>query len=300
VIIPGQEITLGRDGEVFIMGKEAPKAEGEEKMEGHEEPNPDEDFNNQFAKILEHDKLMNESDDEIWSMGDGSNFEGMDLLQIAQAFNTNLGGGAYGGRLWGLASIRAHQLNEAINLEMPWKYRGMLVDQINTLQHNSGNIFANKPWPGHPSSFIGDVLDTKASEHSMIWMETERDEMGNSMLAPATQQMLRDYKVWAKREGYPSIYGSDISKLTEEELVDLKNNEKRQIAKAREKEKNKWKYGRRVWVMKRGDTLIAFHKIAGATLKVHVPTLTHSVSIKSQWKGKGVIRELADRMAGAM
>lgn len=304
----GTKITIdGRNGSVMISEK-ADAATPEAVEEKHVEPPQEgENWDDEFEKILALDQYMKKSKGQSYDYDD---LKSMDLIDLAQAFNTDLGDGAYGGTRWGLASIRAKQLQEALELGMPWKYLGMLVDQINTLQHNSGNIFAHKPWPGKPGNWINEVLDTKGSEHAMQWMETQENLEGAIgrpgekafMFTDETRKMLRDYRLWARRAGYPSIYGTDVSQLSEKDLAELKNREMKEVRKRREKEMGKWSNSR-VIITKRGNTVTAFHKIAGARMLVYVGKgrqEIYSTKIADHWKGKGILREMAEAVAKAL
>lgn len=288
----GSYITIdGRTGSISVMEQGAEEPEEEKHVEP---PKEGENWDDEFEKILALDNYMKSYEEQDYSHTD--DLERMDLVDLAQAFNYNLKDGSYGGKLWGLAAIRAKQVQEAIRLNMPWRYKGMVVDQINTLQHNSGNIFYAKPWPGSPSDFINDVLDTKGSDHAMTWIEM----VGH--LTDETKAMLRDYRMWARREGYPSIYGTDVSGMTREQLQELMEKEKYEVRQRRKGEKGKWA-NHRVWVIKYGNVIKAMHRFAKASLTLHISKDgkldMHKMTVADQWRGKGVGREMADAIERA-
>lgn len=294
----GNTITIdGRSGAISVAetAEEATEPIVEEKHV--EPPQPGEDWDDQFEKLLALDKLV-EQGKEKYRDYDYEDLSSMDLSDLAQTFASALHAGPYGGPRWALAAIRAKQLQESINLEMPWRYQGMIVDQINTLQHNSGNIFYAKPWPGSPDSWINDVLDTKGSEHAMWWMEQEKADEDHPVFTDEVRQMLRDYRMWARREGYPSLYGTDISNLTPEQMEELKEREKNEVRTRRNNEAGKWAHRRRsqIVVTKQGNTITAFHKISGARLVVYADIdhqEVHKLDVPERWKGRGIASRLA-------
>lgn len=293
----GGHITInGTTGAVTVADQAEQELPVEEK---HVEPLQEgENWDDQFEKILSLDEYMKKSESQDYSY---SSLGSMDLLDLAQAFNTDLGRGAYGGKLWGLAAIRAKQLQEAKDSNLPWRYRGMLADQVNTLHHNSGNIFYNKPWPGSPDRFVEEVLDTKATDHAMLWMEMDKDYDGNSVLTEQTKAMLRDYRMWARRNGYPSIYGTDIGALSQEQLEQLKAKEMHEVSERRRLEKHKWKNASRAWVIEKNGVYTAIHKFTRASLvlgSINGQTV-REIIVPAHRRGQGIARSLADAIESA-
>jgi phosphohistidine swiveling domain-containing protein len=278
----------GTTGEILATTEST--EETVEREEKEEEDKEQEQWNEEFSDILEMEKIL---DQNIY-LSDVDDFEVADLGDIARAFNTDLSAENYGGPRWALAAIRALQLQEALRRNMPWRYLGLLIDQINTLQHNTGNIFSGKSWPGDPARWIDDALDTKGSEHAMHWMEpTFIDE---------TKQMLRDYRMWARRTGYPSLYGTDISHLTPEQRKELRREEMKEVRRRRrEQQRKKWACLSPVVVIKTGNIVTAFHMIARARLSIECnPLKLRVVEIPLHWRGRGIARQLADTLTEVM
>jgi phosphohistidine swiveling domain-containing protein len=281
----------GTTGEILAAKAEPEKEETVEREEEKEEEGiSQKQWDEEFSNILEMEKTL----DKKLYREDIDDLESADLADLARVFNTDLSAPNYGGPRWALAAVRAVQLQEALRRNMPWRYLGLLIDQINTLQHNTGNIFSGKSWPGYPSRWIDDALDTKGSEHAMYWMEPA--------FTDETKQMLRDYRMWSRRTGYPSLYGTNISHLTPEQRKELRRKEMEEVRRRRkEQQRKKWARWSPVAMIKTGNIVTAFHMIARARLSIECdPLKLRIVEIPLHWRGRGIARQLADTLTEVM
>jgi len=280
----------GTTGEILAATEPTEETVEREEKEEDEEGILQEQWNEEFSNILEMEKILNK---KVYR-DDIDDLNSADLADLARAFNTDLSTSSWGGPRWALAAVRAVQLQEALRRNMPWRYLGLLIDQINTLQHNTGNIFSGKSWPGDPSRWIDDALDTKGSEHAMHWMEPA--------FIDETKQMLRDYRMWSRRTGYPSLYGTDISHLTPEQKKELRKKEMESVRWRRKHIESKLKAcWSPVVMIKTGNIVTAFHTIARARLSVECdPLKLRVVEIPLHWRGRGIARQLADTLTEVM
>lgn len=300
IIAPGDNITISSDGQVY--GGTSAKTRQVDPDAIDEEKNVDE-ASQTYQEIVDmEEKLLGSKTHMTVSNMD---FDDDPLSDVARAFNQSLKAGQYGGPLWALAAVRAIQVQRAQSFGLPWRYSGMLVDQVNTLQHNTGNIFENKPWPGHPETFIEEVLDLKASDHGLQWIAE------SPLLTSESRQMLQDFERWMKMKNQPreSFFGEDIRNLPQGEKENLKWREMsdvRQRRKIEQKElKHKWKYAvleRPIVVWGKNGEYTAMHIATKSSCSISLLNGEWKIEqlyIPDQWQKKGLLRRFFDVMAEA-